>query len=101
MYESPIEIKYYNEMEKTLEDCVVKAILKVGINVDRNELIKALEYDRGQYEKGYKDGQRKALMSNPIYNSAFRNGFAFAKEHPEIERPEDIPFAQDVILERW
>jgi hypothetical protein len=28
------------------------------INVDREELLNALQYDRGQYEKGYRDGQR-------------------------------------------
>ncbi len=28
----------------------------IGYKVDKDELIKALQYDRQQYEKGYKDG---------------------------------------------
>ena len=28
----------------------------MGLDVDREELLKALKYDRGQYEKGYADG---------------------------------------------
>lgn len=54
MYESPIEIIYEN-VQTQFEDAVLKAVQKVGINVDKDELIKALNYDRGQYEKGYSD----------------------------------------------
>lgn len=55
-YQSPIEA-IYNDIEHNFEDAVFKAIQKVGIKVDRNELIKALEYDRAQYDKGYSDGR--------------------------------------------
>lgn len=59
MYKSPIEIittdtvmKIVKEQEKQ----VFRAIQNVGINVDRDELIKALNYDRNQYQEGHKDG---------------------------------------------
>ena len=37
------------------EDEIYREVQKVGINVDREELLKALEYSRRQYEKGYND----------------------------------------------
>lgn len=30
---------------------------KCGVNVDKEELLKALKYDREQYEKGYRDAK--------------------------------------------
>ena len=54
MYKSPIDI-IYDQAINTTEDAVYNAILKVGVNVDKAELIKALAYDRGQYLQGYKD----------------------------------------------
>ena len=38
------------------EEQTLQAIQKVGIKVDKDELVKALAYDRRQYEKGYADG---------------------------------------------
>ena len=40
-----------NQEEKN----ILKAVAGVGINVDKDELIKALHYDRNQYKKGYED----------------------------------------------
>ncbi len=40
---------------------VMKAVRKVGVNVDKGELIKALQYDRDQYTKGYEDGKNEIL----------------------------------------
>ena len=54
MYQSPIEI-IIGKMQTQIDDDIYKAVQNVGINVDREELLKALEYDRGQYEKGYND----------------------------------------------
>ena len=56
---SPINA-IYHEVEQSFEDAVFKAIQKVDIEVDREELIKALQYDRSQYEKGYADGLKDA-----------------------------------------
>ena len=64
MYKSPIE-KIYSELQTQMvqedENMVMKAIRKVGVNVDKGELIKALQYDRNQYEKGYEDGKNEVL----------------------------------------
>lgn len=64
MYNSPIE-KIYSELQTQMvqedENMVMKAIRKVGVNVDKGELIKALQYDRNQYEKGYEDGKNEVL----------------------------------------
>ena len=59
MYESPIEIVFnqVNEMFETkMEQDVVKAVMQYDIKVDKDELLKALAYDRGQYDKGYRAG---------------------------------------------
>lgn len=53
-YESPIDI-VLGEMQFKFEQDVMKAIQSYGICVDRDELIKALQYDRHQYEKGFAD----------------------------------------------
>lgn len=55
-YESPIEIA--EKMSNQIDGDIMNVILSYGIKVDKNELIKALSYDRGQYEKGYTDGQK-------------------------------------------
>ena len=54
MYKSPIGI-IYGEMKTQMEDLILKAVSKVDVDVDKEELTKALLYDRGQYEKGYQD----------------------------------------------
>ena len=59
MYESPIEIvigKITTELKQAEHDYIVRSVRDVGINVNEAELIKALQYDRNQYEKGFKDG---------------------------------------------
>lgn len=55
MYESPIGI-IYGEMQTQIENDVLKAVQRVGVNVNKEELLKALQYDREQYSKGYEDG---------------------------------------------
>lgn len=54
-YESPIT-QIIGEMQTKYENGVLKAVQGVGFHVNKEELTKALVYDRGQYEKGYKDG---------------------------------------------
>ena len=55
MYESPIKI-IAGKIQTQIDDEIYRAVQNVGINVDREELLKALEYDRGQYKKGFDDG---------------------------------------------
>jgi len=54
-YESPIEI-ISGKMRMEQENHIFKVIQDYGVNVDKDELIKALQYDRDQYEKGYING---------------------------------------------
>ena len=59
MYKSPIEIIMEDALfrfETELADHTVNAVSKYGIHVDKDELIRALQYDRDQYNKGFMDG---------------------------------------------
>ena len=55
-YESPVQI-IQGELEVYIEDKIAKAVQNLDIQVDKDELLNALAYDREQYEKGYHDGQ--------------------------------------------
>lgn len=62
MYESPIQLFFdeiFDEIQHEIDGTVYSAVQNVGVNVDKEELIKALQYDRGQYEKGYADAMQK------------------------------------------
>lgn len=61
MYENPITI-YAQEISDCImverENAITAKISEtIGIDVNREELIKALNYDRNQYEKGYADAK--------------------------------------------
>lgn len=59
MYESPISEMVDDiclKMQNFHDAQVVKAVQNVGINVNKDELISVLNYDRKQYDKGYADG---------------------------------------------
>ena len=67
-YESPITMiteqvvkELTREEEKAVMKVVMKAVRKTGVFVDKDELFRALIYDRGQYDKGYADGKRDAM----------------------------------------
>ena len=60
MYESPIN-QILGEMQITYENECLKAVQSVGFDVNKEELTKALMYDRNQYEKGCSDGYNKAI----------------------------------------
>lgn len=53
-YQSPIEI-IQTQLQNQIEEEIYKAVVNVGVSVDKEELIKALRYDRNQYQKGYAD----------------------------------------------
>lgn len=68
MYEAPIDIvvnQTQNLILEQQENMVFQAIQNTGVNVDKEELIKALKYDRAQYQIGYSDGYidgKKAML---------------------------------------
>lgn len=51
---------------EALDEAVFSAVLKVGVVVDKEELLKALHYDRNQYEEGFRAG--RAYKPQPITN---------------------------------
>ena len=60
MYESPINIIISELCTKLESDCL-KSVQRYGFDIDKEELAKALNYDRKQYEKGHTDGYNKAI----------------------------------------
>ena len=82
MYKPPIELftfdspiqQVMDQAKKQHEEYIYKCILNAGVNVDKQELLKALQYDRNQYQEGYKDGYLDGLKSfaNKVKNTVFR-----------------------------
>lgn len=61
-YKCPIEsFSYIDQIIEGVKDefdnNVYKAVLRAGVQVDKSELIRALQYDRDQYLKGYSDAK--------------------------------------------
>lgn len=54
MYQGPIRL-IYREAQQQIENSVLTAVQKIGVDVDKDELLRALAYDRWQYEKGRAD----------------------------------------------
>lgn len=58
-YKSPIELyttDFCNRIIEESENAIVAEISEqIGLNIDKEELLKALAYDRDQYRKGYAD----------------------------------------------
>ena len=59
-YESPFHL-LKSRICTEIDGEFLNAVYKVGVTVDKDELLKALQYDRGQYEKGYADGRADAV----------------------------------------
>lgn len=74
MYESPINI-IYRDIKTKFENEVLQAVQAVDINVNKSELIKALQYDRNQYEKGYADAQAERKKGEWEEKKVFNESF--------------------------
>ena len=64
MYKSPIDMlidDIQHQIAEQQDEQIYKAVVSVGINVHKEELIRALQYDRQQYELGYADGRSDAV----------------------------------------
>lgn len=81
-YESPIEV-ISKRMRTSVEDGIFNAILEQGISVDKEELIKALRYDREQYEKGFNDGYIGATkeIKREVAREMFHEIFEIIKKY--------------------
>lgn len=65
-WESPIT-KIYGDIHNEIvrqdeENCAFAIEQAIGYKVDKEELIKALQYDRNQYDKGYNDGRKETFV---------------------------------------
>ena len=59
MYKSPIRVLVDEptfDYTKDIDITILKAVQSVKVDVNPEELIKALQYDRDQYNRGYHDG---------------------------------------------
>ncbi len=64
MYDSPIDLyisDIHNQIVAQQDEQIYQAVVHFFPDVKREELLKALQYDREQYEKGYADGKRDAM----------------------------------------
>ena len=58
-YESPIDVvidDLVTNIRQEQDKTIVEACQKVGVNVNADELVKALNYDRGQFQAGFQLG---------------------------------------------
>lgn len=60
-YESPINI-IFEDLDSHIDGMVITTTKRVGVNVYKEELLKALMYDRDQYNKGRADGLKAATI---------------------------------------
>jgi len=59
-YQSPITMyteRIVKDIVEKQDAYLVEEVRKVGFDIDKEELAKALKYDRNQYERGYHDGR--------------------------------------------
>jgi hypothetical protein len=93
MYESPITIterivnKAREQMENDITNNILTATAEYGVFVNKDELIKALQYDRNQYNKGYADGYSEFAFD---FYKAFR-------EHYKAYIPDGLVRMADVV----
>lgn len=99
-YKPPIEA-IRHEMEMRFENDVMKVVQQHDIFVDKDELLKALQYDRDQYRKGFEDGYTKheSKVAREIYVAIYNeiiearnSNFEAIKERKEkhnVNRYED------------
>lgn len=103
MYKPPIEIvmkEVFQKMNEDFENSVLKAVQKVDINVDKEELLKALIYDRGQYDKGYEDAMNEVKHPQPLKFEDLKEGmWIYDAPYEEIVRIKEIESNEWIFLE--
>lgn len=77
-YESPITLittqtdNYIKEINEKTDEVIFKAVVNVLPQVNKEELIKALAYDREQYSKGYKDRDSEIVRCKDCIHAEHR-----------------------------
>lgn len=91
MYKSPINIyetldDIVSGIQEKEDKYIMECVSNVGVDVDKDELIKALEYDRDQYRKGYEDGLKQISDDfKKAIDIVFSNDYPEDKEGDLIE----------------
>ncbi len=88
-YEAPIKI-IMQEMQAPQENQVYQAIQNIGVDVDKEELLKALSYDRNQYEKGYRAAKSEIVHCKDCRLAKESNhfdGWYFCKNNQMTHQP--------------
>lgn len=66
-----VAVEIARKQEEDLEKAIYTVLEAYNITVNKDELIKALRYDRGQYEAGYKAGYEAAMNEAIDYGTLF------------------------------
>lgn len=77
-YESPISLyiqQIANKIEERRENEVISTISeRLGVEINKDELAKALTYDRNQYSEGFRAGYERALFDLLNQNEEGKEG---------------------------
>lgn len=87
MYESPIRM-IADQMSTQMEADCVSVVQRYGFDVDKEELAKALAYDRDQYDKGFKDAKTVPVI---IHNFSVP-GYPPVDIHGYLDKARNIVF---------
>ena len=71
-YQSPITMyteRIIKDIVEKQDGFIMEEVRKVGFDINKEELAKALKYDRDQYDKGYHDGR---MYQPPVKTNADR-----------------------------
>ena len=91
-YVSPIEMLCTAVRMQTEEhqgQILMKTVQEAGFDVDKDELMKALRYDRHQYEKGYADAMKNAVPIDKMCEWLDEYCWSCPKYHPVCIEGED------------
>lgn len=81
-YESPIDVLINHETDafaQFIEGAVMKSVIQADVHVDKDELIRALDFDRHQYELGFRKGLRSAIRFGR-WQRRLVNRYGYAEE---------------------
>ena len=91
MWESPIQMiseDIIKDMVEKQDGVLLEAVHRVGFDVNKDELEKALLYDRDQWERGYTDGKMDGynLRDSEIVRCKYCKYLSQDKIAPEFNR---------------
>ena len=87
-YVSPIVVAVMKDIETKCEEGIFRATQNLGVDIDKEELIKALKYDRNQYQKGFNDAKQQLerhahwcyRSTNRFYECSYCGNITYSSE---------------------